>query len=580
MKSFIDFVTKRKSLLLSLLCLFVGVLIGDSGMLLADVTVSAPVSDGATTGSEGLSTQQVGQTASVSNLEQTGEGASIIDEQIDEEIAKFRPDFFPLDTIVRRAVQKRMRGNYEVQHYDVDSAQITADTVTAYTANTSTKRAKLLLSTDDKDVFQKYDTIEVAGVNGYDETGQLEQEGNLMLYVVGVNSDDQLPIVIAINGPKVNPTDLESYITTIPAGSTLVGGPNACSESQLFVPPSNSTPVPTLVYMQKKIFNTSMTDYFKNVKKKINWTKQDIHEQAVWEFRRKGEIGYLFGHKGKILTKDDSLPNRQAENVYFQEGIWWGIKNFYDYVPGAFTYNDFIGITKMKFTGNNGSKIGFFGCGKDLLEDMLKIDYTKFKDMNVVGSTKWGIEMTSFKSSFGTLNVVHMPILDMTGRSKYGMVLDIDYLVRYYMKEMDSRTLDMAVQGEEAERDITQQIDCLALKGYSHMIIRPSAVSTAAVISSNVPSLAMTATTAAPATKAIVISGVGLNAAISAAVSGTNAALFTIAPASLTPASGAVSDAIIVTYTPVATGSHAAVLTLTSQGAQNLVINLTGTAAS
>ena len=92
--------------------------------------------------------------------------------------------------------------------------------------------------------------------------------------------------------------------------------------------------------------------------------------------------------------------------------------------------------------------------------------------------------------------------------------------------------------------------------------------------------MAVTATTAAKASKAIVIKGVGLNAAVSAAVSGTNAALFTIAPASFTPVSGAVLDSIIVTYTPVAAGSHSAVLTVSSQGATDLVINLSGTAAS
>ena len=580
MKSFIDFLTMRKGMILSLLCLFVGLLIGDSGMLLADVTVQAPVNDGASAGSEGLTTQQGGQAASVSNLSQTGAAADIIEEEVDDEIAKFMPDFFAFDTIVRKAVQKRMRGNYEVVHYDVDAAQIVADTTSAYTANTSTKRTKLLISTDDKDVFPMYSTVEVLGVNGYDETGQIELEGNLMLYVAGIHTDDQLPIVIAINGPRVNPTDAECYIPSIPAGTTLVCGINACAESQLFVPPSNSTPVPTKVYMQKKICNTSVTAYFKNVKKKVDWDEQDIHEQALWEFRRKCEIGYLFGRKGKLLFKDSNRPTTAPEFVYFQQGIWWDINKFYDYIPGSFTYNDLIGITKMKFTGNNGSKIGFFAVGKDLLEDMLKVDYTKYKDLTVVGSTKWGIKMTSFESSFGTLNVVHLPIMDQAGRSKHGMVLDIDYLVRYYMKDNETRKVDMAAQGEESERNITQQIDCLALKGYSHMIVRPSAVSTAASITSNTAALAIAATTAAKASKAIVIKGVGLNAAVSAAVSGTNAALFTIAPASFTPTGGEVLDSIIVTYTPVAAGSHSAVLTVSSQGATNLVINLSGTAAS
>ena len=580
MKSFISFLTERKSLILSLLCLLIGVFIGDSGIMFADATVVAPASDNSTPGSDGLQTQMAGQTSSVSNLEQSGPAANIIDEEIDETIAKFRPDFFPIDTIARRAVQKRMRGNYEVTHYDVDSAVIEAETVNAYTANTSTKRTKLLISTDDKDVFQMYSTIEVLGVNGYDPTGQIERETNLMLYVVGVSSEDELPIVVAINGPKANATDLECYIPSIPAGTKMICGSSAGSESQLFVPPSNSSPVPTTVYMQKKLLNTNITRYFENVKKKVNWDEQDIQEQALYEFRRRNEITLLFGQKGKILIKDSSLPNRQAENVYFQEGIWWGIKNFYDYVPGSFTYNDLIGITKMKFTGNNGSKIGFYGVGKDLLEDMLKVDYTKYKDLTVVGSTKWGIKMTSFESPFGTLNVVHVPILDQTSRPRYGMVLDLDYLVRYVMIDMETKELDMSVQGEEAKRKITQQIDCLALKGYSHMIVRPSEVSTAAVITPNVESLAIAATTTVPASKGIVVSAVGLNANATLALSGTNAAMFKVSPASLVHSDGSFNEAVIITYTPTATGSHSATLTISSQGAVSKTVTLSGTAAS
>ena len=41
----------------------------------------------------------------------------------------------------------------------------------------------------------------------------------------------------------------------------------------------------------------------------------------------------------------------------------WSIKKHYEYTKGKFSFADFIGITKMKFTGNNGSKEAFVGVG-------------------------------------------------------------------------------------------------------------------------------------------------------------------------------------------------------------------------
>ena len=251
------------------------------------------------------------------------------------------------------------------------------------------------------------------------------------------------------------------------------GTAKAGSESQLFCPPTNQAPTPREVYMQRKMSNTKFTEYFENVKKKVAWDKEDVMENDLWEFRRKCEVSYLLGIKGKIAIKDAQYPNRGIENVYFQEGIMWSIKKHYEYTKGKFSFADFIGITKMKFTGNNGSKEAFVGVGKDLLEDMMTVDYTLTKDINVKSREKWGIKFQAFESSFGTMNVVHLPILDEVGLSEIGICLDLDMLVLYKMEE-ERRNINMETQGEAAERNVTIQTDCLTLKGYSHLLIKPN----------------------------------------------------------------------------------------------------------
>ena len=73
------------------------------------------------------------------------------------------------------------------------------------------------------------------------------------------------------------------------------------------------------------------------------------------------------------------------------------------------------------------------------------------------------------------MNVVHLPILDEVGLSEIGICLDLDMLVLYKMEE-ERRNINMETQGEAAERNVTIQTDCLTLKGYSHLLIKPKHV--------------------------------------------------------------------------------------------------------
>jgi hypothetical protein len=473
MRNVFKLLWKEKGILFSFLCLVIGIMAGGGGMLYAEVATGAPGVLGKSDDA-GLQTRLTGNTGSVTTLENAGEGAAIILPEVDKEIGIFHPEFAPLESIIRLAVTRRMAGNYEVRHYQIGTGRGKAVTTAAYTGSSSNKRATLNISADDADIFQQYSTISVKGVSGYDNSGMAATGIDLMLYVVGVNSTSGLPIVLAVNGKKASASDKDTYVPSIAAGSELYLMQNAGSESQLFVPPSNYTPVPTTKYMQRQIVNTKFTEYFKNVKRDVPYDERDIIEQALYEFKYNTEKSYLFGVQNKIVSMTDTnAPNRGAENVYFMGGIYWDIKKFYEYTPGAFTYNNLLGITKMQFVGHNGSKQAFFGVGSDLAEEIHTIDYSIYKDLTIESKKQWGIEMRSYHSIFGTLNLVRLPILDDMGRGGEGIVLDLDHLVRYVMRDEKSQKVDLAVVGEEAERNVTTIIDCPALKGFDHMIVRP-----------------------------------------------------------------------------------------------------------
>jgi hypothetical protein len=87
-------------------------------------------------------------------------------------------------------------------------------------------------------------------------------------------------------------------------------------------------------------------------------------------------------------------------------------------------------------------------------------------------SKVFGIECTKIHTVFGDIELVHDPTLDALGYSNCGGLIDEAGLVRYYMKNEDAKTEE--VEGEEAKREIVMNIDCLCLKGYSHIWVNGS----------------------------------------------------------------------------------------------------------
>ena len=78
---------------------------------------------------------------------------------------------------------------------------------------------------------------------------------------------------------------------------------------------------------------------------------------------------------------------------------------------------------------------------------------------------------------------------------------------------------------------------------------------------------------------AFTFKALGLSDAATFVLSGTNADMFSVSPSSITPTDGSISDTeVTVTYTPTEAGSHEATLTVSSTGATDQVIALSGTA--
>ena len=467
MKNLISILKKEKWTIFSIMLTVLSVIIGSPAMLAADATV--PVTEDPSPkpspGQAGVETQLPGQPTTVSGVaEATGGvgGDGLVQPDIDEQITLIGTDEFVLDGLMRRAKRKVKVTGYEVDHYIIDEQKASVFTKEEYTGSNQ-KQGVIKLESEDQELFQEYGTILVKGVDGYDEKGKTPIAGtDLMLYIVGKDSSND-PICRAINGPKSNESDEYCNMPTIPQGTELVILSNALAETQKEVAPDIIIPTPKRVFLQKTAMNQIVSDYFDAQKKRIEFQQDTIAEAALKQYRRKNNRTLWVGRKGKFRLDRGKMG---IQYVYFTEGVRWQFKREWEH-KGAWTFEDIIALAKMKFTGQDCSKEAMWLMGRDQLEQIQNIDFTKHKDISMTSKTVWGFACTQLHTVFGDFYLKHEPTLDYIGYSNSGGIFDLNGLVRYYIKneEKSSET----IEGEEAKRDAVISINALALKGYSHI---------------------------------------------------------------------------------------------------------------
>ena len=465
MKKFFNFLRENPLYVIMLLASAVLYFLdeAEAGMVLASVSAVPAGTTAAGNGNAGLPTQGNGEATTVSNMSELGD---LIEPYVDDEITKIASDEAVIDTIKRRVKRSIPVNSFEVDHYMIDEKRSKAYTNTKYEGFGATRAEIPFATTAERKIFQEYYTAICKGVNGYDPTGQIELPGvDLMLFFVGKNSTTEAPIAMAVNGPKVNASDDYCTIPTIPAGTEIILLSSAAYETQKFIAPSTITPVPERLYLQKQLCNSIVSDYFAAQKKRIPFSESQIAEAAVRQFRLESCRTAWAGQPGKFKVQAmDSSMGYQWD--YFSKGIRWQFKRQYD-LASKITFGDLINLSMVKFTGFNCTKKAIWLLGKQLLNDIQQIDLTLHKNITMTDSKVFGIECTKIHTVFGDIELVHDPTLDALGYSNCGGLIDEAGLVRYYMKNEDAKTEE--VEGEEAKREIVMNIDCLCLKGYSHI---------------------------------------------------------------------------------------------------------------
>lgn len=440
---------------------------------MADELTNSPVETGTGTvttapGTGGLNTQVQGQAATVSTAANaTGDigPGHFIESDIDREIYQFNSDDTPLMQLMLQAKRVAVTSP-EVEHYALDEPRCQAVT-TAAVGDGASESVVLKLSKADRGLFQPYTTILVKGVDGYDRKGKNVTPGQeLMLFVTGFTDVDKEPIVMAVNGKKANETDAIGTVPEIPAGTTLVGLANALYETQKDVAPNIIVPSPNMIYCQKRGFSSIVSDYFEAQRKHIPFGKALIAQMQIKKFKTDGNRT-LWASRASKFTVSTKLGD---QFIYTTEGVRWQIRRHLD-KSGKWTYEEFIALAKMIFTGDDVPKSVIILCGKNFVENIQTIDFSKHPEVQInVKTNKIGWEVTAIHTIFGDLEFKLEPCLDRLGWSNSAAVINYSNGLVHYVYSAEHKSSE-DIEGEEAKRESTVVWDALGLKGNAHIWI-------------------------------------------------------------------------------------------------------------
>ena len=419
-------------------------------------------------GTAGLNDIIAGQPATVSGAADASDGinaGNFIDTAVDDELFRFNSEDTPLMNLMLKA--KRVTVNSpEVDHYMIDEAKSVVFTVQDCGGGTRAY-ASLPLNEGDANALRPYTTLLVKDVDGYDAEGKNPTPGrDLMLFVTGQDSSNGWPVVRAVNGRKNSPEDEFGQIPSIPEGTKIVILANSLYETQKEVDPDLILPQPTRIYLQKRGMNQVVSDYFESQKKRMPFSQAVIAEQAIANFKVRGNRTLWAGRAGKFKVH---VPKMGMQFIYTTEGLRWQFKREIE-EPGVWTFDKIIALAKMFFTGEDVPKSALLLAGKNLLEAIQKIDYSRHPEIQIttkVNSVGWTV--TNFHTVFGDIEIKREPTLDRLGWSNSGALIGDNRLVHYVYSEEHS--FKDRVEGEEATRSGILIWDALALKGTCHLWI-------------------------------------------------------------------------------------------------------------
>lgn len=394
--------------------------------------------------------------------------------EIDDYVAKFQSHKYPMHTDFMKIARQIKVDTKEPIDYEIGEGILDVVTNANYEGGT-THTAALKVSSADARLFVEGATVLVDGVSGFDESGALDGSP-LVLYVEG--NANGVVTVSALNGQNKNG---ETVVPAIPSGSNLHIMAPALSESEVEIAPDAAYPLPKQHYLQKKVCAITYTDLFARIKKKAKWNVQDLKDWQLDQFRRKCTRSMLIG-VGSKFKKYNKITG--LEDTYTQKGVLRQIRLGFEIGKSgaAWTYADLIGMSKMAFGPFATTDTVQAYAGSNAIEKLLNVDLTGHREIIINSDKKIEANLTTLKTTFGTIEFKHEHALDDLGLSDYMVIFAMGDAKRFVYEGEKTINIDRS-KGEggevrEAKSSYYIQDDCLAIRSYTSLLVGPNVANT------------------------------------------------------------------------------------------------------
>lgn len=355
-----------------------------------------------------------------------------LDDDLDKQIVKVRPQDTPIDTFTRSIANNVKSESWEAGGWEIGTRE-TRDTMKAtYTAGTSTANE---LQVDNPDMWKPGDSFIVhAYSSSADQGPMLDSSSKPVQCLIKSISGDKLTVQRVGALSDSLPTIAEDYI--------LARLSPAVSELEASVEGFAIQPSERHYYNQTHMTQVEESVIHSLLKKKVAMDFSVYKEQTLWDFKRGMELSNLFGVGG--LSR-----NAKGELVHVATGLWWQMnqQQTVDY-SAALSDQDWNAIGKAIFEGNNGADRRLLFAGNDLLAQIANAkSYSKqleAKNTELV----LGLRVYKIETPFGELLVKPMGSLFEGYFSKCGMVIDPNFVKKYVMEPLQTTTLDLNKTGQ------------------------------------------------------------------------------------------------------------------------------------
>lgn len=360
-----------------------------------------------------------------------------LDDDLNTQIVKIRPQDTPIDTFTRSIANNVKSESWEAGGWEIGTRE-TRDEVASNVSAGATS-----IAVENGEMWKPGDTFVVHTVDGEGADSGVKMDGSVPVAGIVQAVTGNTLTVRGVNYLASNGTIGQSAaLPAISAGCILERLSPAVSELEASVEGYAMQPSSRKYYNQVHMTQVEESVIHSLLKKKVAMDFSVYKEQTLWDFKRGMELSNLFGVGG--LTK-----NAKGELVHLATGMWWQMSQQTN-INYAAAMNDqgWNALGKDVFEGNNGADRRLFFAGNDLL--MYIANVPSYQKQLEAKNTEMvlGLRVYKIETPFGELLIKPMGSLFQGYFSKCGIIVDPNYVKKYVMEPLQTTNLELNKTGQ------------------------------------------------------------------------------------------------------------------------------------